>query len=110
VFVSVFVSVCVRTQELMRIATAPDIVLSRIFKHYEISVCCIICRALDSVFVTAECRASDSLFRIAVCRGSDFTQFEISPSPQLFLGFYILGFYDRGGAMGWLRLVGSLKL
>ena len=106
-FVSVFVSVCVRTQELMRIATAPDIVLSRFFKHYEISVCCIMCMASNSVFVTAECRASDSSFRIAVCRESDFTHFEISPSPQLFPRFYLLGFDDGGGAMGWLRLVGS---
>ena len=89
---SVCVSVCVKTQELTQTSTAPEVVLSRIFRHYEIIVCCIMCRASDSVFVTAECRAPDYLFRFAVCRESDFTHYEISPSPQMFLGFYLLGF------------------
>ena len=113
---SVFVSLCVRTQELTQTSTAPEVVLSRIFRHYEIIVCCIMCRASDSVFMTAECRAPDYLFRIAVCRESDFADYKSVPVRNCswgftfwgLLGFNLLG--RRWGAMGWLRLVGSLKL
>jgi len=96
---SVFVSVCVRTQELTQTSTAPEVVLSRIFRHYEIIVCCIMCRASDSVFMTAECRAPDYLFRIAVCRESDFADYKSVPVRNCSWGFT---FWGEGGGRGYV--------